>query len=341
MALRVSPQVACPPKAVDGYLSPGDHVPYIIQLLSPLASPTHLVGLCDDGTLHMFDKTQWRAPMRTIRSTESEAITTVANLEDVNTAWVGASKGGYLALWDARAASHAPAYKLVGPSGAAYLSLATSGMYMAAGTELQGTDAWIDVWDARNTACPLRTYGEVHSDDITSLLFHQDTARHSGILLSGGMDGLVCAVDTHMDKEEDAVISVGNTNASLARVGWACHSPMYQFQPQSNLADVGMDANELALSNAPRRTGLGPVYAISHMQTMSLWDADKVCPVILIYKFDCLHEEIEVRKPTSFRPPWVTDYVIDTSVTVPFQTQGNHASVGLYVGDQEYVRQGY
>mgnify|MGYP001759174276 CR=1 FL=1 len=49
-------------------------------------------------------------------------------------------------------------------------------------------------------------------------------------------------------------------------------------------------------------------------------------------------DDIEVRKPTSFRPPWVTDYVVDTSVTVPFQMQGNRAAVGLYVGDQEYVR---
>jgi len=276
MALRVSPQVVCPPQAVDGYKCPGDHVPYITQLLSPLASPTHLVALCDDGTLHVFDKTHWHAPARTIRPTESEAITAVANLEYVNTAWVGTSRGGYLALWDARAASHAPASKLAGPSGAAYLSLATSGVYMAAGTEIQGTDAWIDVWDARNTSAPVRTYGEAHSDDITSLVFHGDTVKHPGILLSGGMDGLVCAIDTHMDKEEDAVISVGNTNASLARVGWACHSPLYQFQAQSELADVGMDANEIALSNAPRRKGLGPVYAISHMQTMSLWDADKV-----------------------------------------------------------------
>ncbi|WFD18358.1 hypothetical protein MCAP1_000560 [Malassezia caprae] len=59
---------------------------------------------------------------------------------------------------------------------------------------------------------------------------------------------------------------------------------------------------------------------------MSLWDADK---------FDCLMDEIEVRKPTSFRPPWVTDYVIDTSATVPFPIQGNGSAVGLYVGDQE------
>lgn len=276
MALHVSPQVMCPPKAVDGYMSPGDRVPYITQLLSPMASPSHLVALCDDGTLHVFDKTQWRAPARTIRSTESEAITSLANLEEINTAWVGASRSGFLALWDARTASHAPASKLVGPSGAAYLSLATSGMYMAAGTELQGSDAWIDVWDARNTSCPVRNYGEAHSDDITSLVFHGDMAKHPGILLSGGMDGLVCAIDTQLDKEEDAVISVGNTNASLARVGWACHPLSYRFQAPEELTDVGMDANELELSNAPSRTGLGPVYAISHMQTMSLWDADKV-----------------------------------------------------------------
>lgn len=46
---------------------------------------------------------------------------------------------------------------------------------------------------------------------------------------------------------------------------------------------------------------------------------------------------MEVRKPTSFRPPWVTDYVIDASVGVPFSVEGNHTAVGLYVGDQECV----
>lgn len=276
MALRVPPQVVCPPKALDGYTSLGDRVPYITQLLTPLASPQHLVALCDDGTMHMFDKTSWRAPAQTIRSPDVEPLTALSNLEQANTAWVGASRGGFLALWDARLASHAPASKLAGPSGAPYLSLATSGMYMAAGTELQGVDAWIDVWDVRQTSCPVRTYGEAHSDDVTSLVFHPDDTTHAGILLSGAMDGLVCAIDTHIDKEDDAVVSVGNTNASLARVGWACHSPSYRYQPHSALTDVGMNADELALSKVPRRTDLGPVYAISHMQTMSLWDADKV-----------------------------------------------------------------
>ena len=100
---------------------------------------------------------------------------------------------------------------------------------------------------------------------------------HHGILLSGGMDGLVCATDTNISSEDDAVVSVGNTNASLARVGWAACPDSYTFTPRSSVVDVGMDEHEQALANSAHWNHLGPAYAISNMQTLSLWDADKVC----------------------------------------------------------------
>lgn len=45
-----------------------------------------------------------------------------------------------------------------------------------------------------------------------------------------------------------------------------------------------------------------------------------------------------MRAPTSFRPPWVSDYVIDVAASAPLAALDGAASGAfLYVGDQEYV----
>lgn len=326
MALHVPHNVVCPPSAIDGYVCSKERPPYILQLMTPSASTQHLLALCDNARILMFDKTKLHTPLQTICTPDDEPITHVSNVDGVQHGWIGSSSAGYVAVWDAREATTEPNTRLVGPSGAPYLCVATSGTYAAVGTELQNSDAYIDVWDLRQTAAPLQTYSEVHSDDVTSLIYHPDKTRHPNVLLSGGMDGLVCAIDTSIGAEEDAVISVGNTNASLARVGYASHPDAYKFAPRVPAVDVGMDEHDQALEASAQRTCLGPVYAISNMQTLSLWDADK---------FDCLAEDLEVRKPTSFRPPWVTDYVIDAAGIGPLQSLPTSPSVYMYMGDQE------
>ena len=327
MALHVSDHVVCPPHAMDGYFSSDDRVPYITQIMTPSASAQHLLALCDDARILLFDKTQLAAPYDTIRAPEEEAFTALSNIESNNNAWMGTSVSGYVAVWDARAPTMEPQMRLTGPSKSPYLSVASNGMYVATGTELKGSDAMIDVWDLRQTSTPVHTYSEVHSDDITSLVFHPDRSQHANILLSGGMDGLICATDTSIKTEEDAVVSVGNTNASLARVGWAAYPTSYCFTPSVPVTDVDMDDHDQQLVNNERWHHLGPVYAISNMQTLSLWDADK---------FDCIKEGVEVRKPTSFRPPWVTDYVIDACASGPLsQRPAQGPSMHMYMGDQE------
>ena len=327
MALQVSDHVVCPPHAIGGYISSDNRLPYIIQVMTPSASAQHLLALCDDARILLFDKTQLATPYDTIRMPEEEAFTALSNIECNANAWMGASRSGYVAVWDARATAIEPQMRLAGPRTSPYLSVASNGVYVATGTELEGSDALIDVWDLRHTTAPVHTYSEVHSDDITSLVYHPDQSQHANILLSGGMDGLICATDTSIGAEEDAVISVGNTNASLARVGWAAYPASYRFTPSVPIVDVGMDDHDQRLVNNERWNHLGPVYAISNMQTLSVWDADK---------FDCIKEGIEVRKPTSFRPPWVTDYVIDACASGPLsQGPAQGPSLHMYMGDQE------
>ena len=326
--LRVPLDVVCPRRAIDGYTSTATSKPYFTQLLTPLASPHHLLALCDSPGLVLFDKTRLAAPVQSIQVPSAEALTAVQNTEAAHAAWLAASRGGFVALWDARANETAPSMQFAGPSNAPYLSLATSGQYFAAGTELKASDAYIDLWDVRQMGAPVCTYAEAHSDDVMSLCFHPERERHEGVLLSGGMDGLVCAIDTRLTEEEDAVISVGNTNASLARVGWAAMPPDYAYTPRIAAVNIDMDEKDTALCSDPRRTRLGPVHAVSNMQTLSLWDADK---------FDCLVESADVRAPTSFRPPWVSDYVIDAWAQGPGLAELAHhaAGLGLWVGDQE------
>ena len=277
MALEVPGDVICPSHAIAGYSCPNENKSYLLQLLTPAASSQHLLALLDDARILMFDKTHLATPLHTIQAGQQESMKALSNIENEKSAWIAASSAGYLAVWDARTNSTAPAMRLVGPSSAPYLSLASSNTYVAAGTELQGSDAYLDIWDLRQAGAPVRTYSEVHSDDITSLVYHPDESMHHGILLSGGMDGLVCATDTNISSEDDAVVSVGNTNASLARVGWAACPDSYTFTPRSSVVDVGMDEHEQALANSAHWNHLGPAYAISNMQTLSLWDADKVC----------------------------------------------------------------
>ena len=340
--LRVPPDVACPARALDGFRSREARKPYFTQLLTPSTSPQHLLAVCDEPSLMVLDKRRLKTPVQRIPLSGEESVTCVADVEDSHAAWLSASRGGFLALWDARASASAPQQRFAGPSGAPYLSLATSGPGSAAGTELQGADAFVDLWDLRQTGAPVLSYDEAHSDDVTTLTFHPDTAQHGGVLLSGGMDGLVCAIDTQIAEADDAVIAVGNTDASLARAGWARAPAQYVSPARPDAADKDLEEHDAALQNDPRRRALGPVYAVSNMQTLSVWDADKVRGPrrsnATNQQFDCAASELAVRSPTSFKPSWATDYVIDASGAYPVAPGSSDAVVTpMFVGDQEYV----
>lgn len=182
--------------------------------------------------------------------------------------------------------------------------------------------------DLRRPDAPVHVYDESHSDDVTALAFHPETDSHSGILLSGGMDGLVSAIDTTLSEEDDAVVSVGNTDSSVARIGWTKASGRYT-PPRTEVADAEVEERDAALLSDPRRQRLGPLYAISNMQTLSMWDADR---------FDNLVPQVELRAPKCFKPSWATDYLIDASASYPVAMQdGFDIGVGMFVGDQRFV----
>ncbi|WFC98055.1 hypothetical protein MYAM1_000777 [Malassezia yamatoensis] len=323
-SLHVVDNCVCPAAPIGRYQSTFERKPYITHLMTPRAYQENLLGVSDSPALLLFDKHNLSTPTRTISLENSQHVTGVSDIDYDTSTWATTSSAGYVTLWDARSPK-ADAIRLKGPSGAPYLSIASNGPLVASGTELQGSDAYVDIWDIRNPSCPLRIYSEVHSDDIMTLTFHPDASQHPGILLSGGMDGLMSMIDTSLVAEEDAVVSVGNTDSSIAKVGFALHTA-YHFQPRAKETDVDMDENEVALCREPKRNQLGPVFAISNMQTLSVSDADKM---------DTIVSEVSVRSPTSYRPSWVSDYVVDAGSRLPSLSPAQGIRLPLMTGDQE------
>ena len=98
-------------------------------------------------------------------------------------------------------------------------------------------------------------------------------------LLSGSTDGLIAAFDTSVGADEDdAVVAVGNTGASLAKIGWggakAGTGARFVKPGEEDLSD----SNEMEVDGqkAAPRAGIGCAWAVSDMQTLSVWDADRV-----------------------------------------------------------------
>ena len=117
--------------------------------------------------------------------------------------------------------------------------LSSDGNLAAAGTDLQGDDAFLLYWsvhliarcsfsphellrDVRSPAAPLRTQSETHSDDITAVHFLQPGHSAPGhrVLLSISSDGLLSTSNADEPDEDEATMYVGNWGCSIAQAGW-------------------------------------------------------------------------------------------------------------------------
>jgi WD repeat-containing protein 89 len=91
--------------------------------------------------------------------------------------------------------------------------------------------------EVKHRAGKLGTYSDVHSDTITQLKFHP-TQGH--LLASASEDGLVSVYDTSTNAEEDAIMSILNTECPVMRFGFF-------------------------------GTGYEGIYSISTIETLSFW----------------------------------------------------------------------
>lgn len=162
------------------------------------------------------------------------------------------------------------------------------------------------------------TYAEAHSDDITSLDFHPTV---SSVLLSAASDSLVAVSDTRQADEDDSVLGVINTGASVARAGWGGSRRTYAKQQLSD-GDVQGSSAPAALASMP---SLGAFYSLSDMQTLGIWEADGFSELLPVR---------DVRQTQSIQGlgGWQTEYVIDATSDSTLLENGE--GVGLFCGDQ-------
>ena len=72
-------------------------------------------------------------------------------------------------------------------------------------------------YDPRNMARPLGKYQDCHTDDVTQVRFHD---KNPNFLASTGDDGLVCVYNVSVAAQEDAVMSIVNTDGPVRRMGF-------------------------------------------------------------------------------------------------------------------------
>ena len=157
------------------------------------------------------------------------------------------------------------------------------------------------------------SYVEAHSDDVTSLSFHPAVAH---ILLSASSDSLVAVSDTRKTDEDESVLGVVNTGASVARAGWGGCSTL---RPKTALE--GEEATQFDVSP------LGAFWSVSDMQTVGIWEADGWEQVLA-------PRDVRNGEAAFMAPEWKTEYVVDASADGRLINNSSD-SLGLFCGNQD------
>lgn len=113
-----------------------------------------------------------------------------------------------------------------------FISLDSRHGLLACGTELQGIDAAVYIYDIRKWDTPLRSLIDSHHDDITCIKFHPSDVN---VLLSGSTDGYTNIYDLKQDEEEDALHQVINY-ASIHSCGWLSPKRVYTLSHMETFA---------------------------------------------------------------------------------------------------------
>lgn len=173
--------------------------------------------------------------------------------------------------------------------------------------------------DSRKSDKPVLSYEETHSDDVTYLSFHP---RSPFVLLSASSDALVAVSDTRQADEDDSVLGVVNTGASVARIGWGGSSRKF-----ARAADVD-DANDNpTTSTLLDGMDLGAFYSISDMQTIGIWEADGFSELLPVRDVRQTH----VPASGTFKA-WEPEFVIDA--TTDASLLQNSESIAVFCGEQ-------
>ncbi|KAJ2709210.1 hypothetical protein H4R19_004368, partial [Coemansia spiralis] len=168
---------------------------------------------------------------------------------------LSSSADGQIALWDLRQPAARPAMVFTADDPILSFDLSTDDSMVVGGTQLNSSyAAKILFWDPRTPGAPLRAFEDSHSDDVTQIQCSPNAPKQ---FLSGSTDGLLCTFDPSQPDEDDALLFVANTGASVARCGY--------FGPESQFiyAQSDMETLQLWTSEATRLADFGDVRELS------------------------------------------------------------------------------
>lgn len=155
-----------------------------------------------------------------------EAITGLRFSHSTPSMLLSCSNDKTVRVWDLRSpGQHVMMFKAKPRVPLCSFDLNCADSMIAAGAELleEEEDAYLFFWDIRSTKV-LEKFSESHNDDITQVKFHPS---HPSQLASGSTDGLVCFYDITKLDEDEAIMSVLNTESSVANVGF--FGPQYEY----------------------------------------------------------------------------------------------------------------
>lgn len=212
-----------------------------------------------DDTLRLFD-----ASLKFVQKVTA-AHNGMSCLASISDTFVTAGRDGIVRFWDRRA--QRSNIQMSEPKRTGFSAIACHEHIVAAGTEStkEGLgDVSVLLYDTRNPAAPIRSYGESHTDTITQLAFHPEQPN---ILLSGSTDGLVSIFDANQAEEEDAIQQVFNPRSAVHCAGFLNSKKVYvvttdeQFSIYS-LGDLDQSSNDDVIDHGDVREKLDCMYVV-------------------------------------------------------------------------------
>lgn len=140
------------------------------------------------------------------------------------------------------------------------------------------------------------------------------------MLLSASSDSLVAISDARQSDEDESVLGVVNTGASVARAGWGGSRRKF---PKA----IDLDDGQSTSSNCFTNTSLGAFYSISDMQTIGMWEADGFTDLLPVRDV----RQTYIPANGTFKA-WETEFVIDATTNQSLLQ--NSESVAVFCGEQ-------
>ncbi|ODV96621.1 hypothetical protein PACTADRAFT_48450 [Pachysolen tannophilus NRRL Y-2460] len=268
---------------------------WILKVLS--LSNQGIVTSLTDGTVRIFQQNgSIDSPLSVIKA-HSSTINGMAKVDRSNVISTCASDS--IKIWDPRKSITTPTTVL--NNGKSFLSLDSNyNWLLAAGTELQGVDAEVYIWDLRNTKETVRSYVDSHHDDVTEIKFHQ---TNKDLLLSGSTDGYVNIYDMKIADEEDALHQVINF-ASIHSANFISKNRIATLSHMETFAIHGLNEDESEELTQPLPSkDFGDVRELWNCEyVVDIYPGYVACGAnsrseLTLYPFDAVSETIDLSKP--------------------------------------------